>query len=197
MATKKVDNHDPRAKLDLRRYMLNRYHADGQPIRVMDCCQGSGLLWKTLRKEFQIASYFGIDVKRKPGRMKIESQRVLTQPGWRENVVDVDTYGSCWKHWEAMLPNVARPTTVFLTLGAPKTPTMGMGMQLTGDELRAMGLIFPTLKLPGAFPHALRHMALAHSLARAGSFGLIIREAVEAVSDGNARYLGIRLEKPA
>jgi ubiquinone/menaquinone biosynthesis C-methylase UbiE len=61
----KTDNHSPRVKLDLRRYFLKRYHAAGEPIRVMDCCQGSGVLWGQLRKEFDVAGYWGLDIKPK------------------------------------------------------------------------------------------------------------------------------------
>jgi hypothetical protein len=97
MVKAKTDNHDPRAKLELRRYFLRKYHGDGL-ARVLDCCQGSGLLWGTLRQEFECESYWGLDLKRKPGRLSIDSSRVLAQPGWPQDVIDIDTYGSPWKH---------------------------------------------------------------------------------------------------
>lgn len=92
----KTDNKDPSAKLELRRYFLRKYHA-GEPIHVLDCCQATGFLWRTLRQEFPIASYWGLDLKPKKGRLQIDSTRVLEQNGWKQNVVDVDTYGSPWE----------------------------------------------------------------------------------------------------
>lgn len=68
MATK-TDNHNPAAKLALRRHFLRKYHAVGE-IRVIDCCQGSAKLWTQLRKEFEIKSYWGVDVKPKAGRLR-------------------------------------------------------------------------------------------------------------------------------
>src|SRR6266576_3131176 len=112
----KTDNTSPAAKLELRRYFLRAYHAT-EPIHVLDCCQATGFLWRTLRKEFPLASYWGLDLKPKKGRLKLDSVRVLAQPGWPQNVVDVDTYGSPWKHWTALLPHVTKPLTVFLTIG--------------------------------------------------------------------------------
>lgn len=185
---KKTDNHNPKAKLDLRRYFLRKYHADGQPIRVFDCCQGTGLLWRELRKEFEVASYWGVDVKPKAGRLKIESQRVLAQAGMTENVIDIDTYGSPWKHWQALLPNISRPTTVFLTIGQLTTGTVG---SLGNAALEAMGLGPLRKILPPAFHVKLAGRVLDYCLAWRG--GVTMIEAVEAVSDGNARYVGVRL----
>lgn len=105
---KKTDNTNLPAKLDLRRRFLRKYHAE-DPANVLDCCQGDGVIWKTLRREFTIAGYWGVDTKRKPGRLRLDSSRILAQAGWLQNVVDIDTYGSPWRHWLAMLPNVKRP----------------------------------------------------------------------------------------
>jgi hypothetical protein len=124
MTTKKTDNANLPAKLDLRRYFLRKYHADGTG-RVMDCCAGSGRLWGTLRNEFVIASYWALDLKTKRGRLKVDSSRILAQRGWTENIIDIDTYGSPWTHWENMLPNITAPTTAFLTIGQLTTGTVG------------------------------------------------------------------------
>jgi hypothetical protein len=91
-ASKKTDNHNPKAKLLLRRHFLDKYHADGN-ADVLDCCQAGGLLWKEIRKTHQIARYWGVDLKPKKGRLKIDSVRILQQSGWPQNVIDIDTYG--------------------------------------------------------------------------------------------------------
>ena len=113
--TKKTDNSHLAAKLGLRRYFLDRYHA-GERIRVIDCCAGESVIWTTLRREYEV-DYWGIDKERKRGRMHLDSIRVLQQPGWRADVVDIDTYGSPWGHWMALLENATQPLTVFLTYG--------------------------------------------------------------------------------
>jgi len=54
----KTDNGHLIAKLDLRRHFLRKYHA-GDPANLLDCCQGSGVIWSHLRREFPVASYWG------------------------------------------------------------------------------------------------------------------------------------------
>lgn len=191
--TAQTDNGDLAAKLALRRYFLGRYHCGDDLPRVLDCCQGSGLVWAALGKEFDLAGYWGLDQKPKPGRLKLDSRRVLSQAGWPQNVIDIDTYGLPWKHWVAMLPNVSRPTTVFLTLGQRVTGTVG---NVDGESLASVGLAFRRLKLPKAFHVKLARLFPVYCLARAAEFGLKIIEAVEATTPGrkNARYFGVRLE---
>ena len=185
--TTKTDNHNPAAKLALRRHFLREYHADDSP-HVLDCCQGGGLLWQELRKEFAVASYWGVDVKPKKGRLKLDSVRVLAQPGWPQNVVDIDTYGSPWKHWAAMLPNIARPTTVFLTIGQVQIG----GGQLIKEAKEALEL--KDLRIPPAISAKLNRFAVPYLLAQSDWYGIIVTEALEAASSGNARYIGVRLE---
>jgi len=181
---KKIDNSNLEAKLELRRHFLRKYHADDPP-HVLDCCQGSGVLWEQLRKEFAVASYWGVDLKRRKGRLKLDSARILAQPGWPQTVVDVDTYGSPWKHWEAMLPNIQQPTTVFLTIGQWQ---MGTDRHI----LTALGL--RGITIPPGIARKLHGLSVSYCLARTCVYDIIIVEAVEAVSTGNARYIGLRLE---
>lgn len=183
----KTDNHNPKVKLDLRRYFLNKYHADNPP-RVFDCCQGGGVMWGTLQKEFSIANYWGVDLKPKKGRLKIDSVRILEQ-GISENVIDVDTYGEPWKHWLAMLPYIKKPMTVFLTIATIK---IGGGGNITNEAKKELGLDRLT-RLPQSFYGKLTRHVPGIMLARALDFAKIT-EAAEAVSAGNARYIGVHLE---
>lgn len=183
---KKTDNHDPRAKLDLRRYFLRKYHVD-DPARVLDCCQGSGILWNRLREEFPVASYWGLDVKPKKGRLKLDSVRVLAQPGWDQNVVDCDTYGAPWDHWLALLPNVTKPLTVFLTDGWCNVTAM-----------TCHGFVRSALGLPCAVPQVLaaqvnKAIGPLYALAESARFGVTIIEAVEHKNTHNTRYIGLRI----
>ena len=187
MTVAKTDNSDLDAKLALRRYFLRKYHA-GNPPSVLDCCQGDGIIWKHLREEFPLRSYWGIDVKRKKGRLKLDSVRVIQQPGWTEHIVDVDTYGSPWRHWTALLPNVRKPTTVFLTAGLVR---VGGGGGLDRVTLRALGL--QTLRVPEGIAGRLHEIALRYLLTICYDYKITLVEATEALSGGNARYIGLRL----
>jgi hypothetical protein len=181
-----IHNKDPEAKLALRRHFLDKYHAD-QPPRVFDCCQGNALLWTQLRKEYDVASYWGVDLEPKKGRLKINSIRVLNQPGWAYDVIDVDTFGSPWDHYDAILRNLKRPATVFLTIGRE-----GGGRILHSN---AFGGKY--LKLPARTPDLLKVRVAIESVDkliwRCTEFGLHPEEACMAVSDASAGYYGVRL----
>lgn len=185
----KIDNSHLDAKLALRRKFLDKYHAS-TPIHVMDCCQGSKQIWGTLEHEYVLASYWGIDLKKKRGRMMIRggSQRLLSTPGWTQNVIDIDTYGSPWEHWLALLPNVTQPTTVFMTIGDQGSCVFKP--YETGAHL---------INLPPSTPEILQGMvgkviAPRILLTRANDYGIMLAEAIEAVADGaHARYLGVHL----
>src|SRR5215211_5113703 len=187
--SKKTDNHNMPAKLELRRHFLRKYHTI--PLRVFDCCQATGKIWAALRGEFQIERYWGVDLKAKKGRLKLDSVRVLDQPGWSEDVVDIDTYGSPWKHWLALLRQCRHPVTVFLTIGMVKVGGGNYDLEL----LPILGLDLKRLELPNSLGARLTDMALRHALLSPSSHGLRAVEIQEAESDGNARYVGIRLER--
>lgn len=157
---------------------------------MLDCCQGSAILWSRLRDEFPVAAYLGLDIKPQKGRLRLDSRRYLALPGWDHDVIDIDTYGSCWAHWEALLPNVVRPTTVFLTWGQGGPNRIG----LSRYELNALGLTLPRVhRMSGAIVHNLAKIVLSYVLTNTCGYATIT-EAVEAISNGNARYFGVRLE---
>lgn len=178
----KSDNSELAPKLAIRRHFLQRFHSEG-PIRVFDCCQGSGLIWSILRKEIPVSSYWGVDLKPKPGRLKIDSVKVLGQPGWKENVIDIDTYGSPWKHWAAMLPNIIQPTTIFLTAGQ---------LMMGTDAYFAQALRLGNLPIPQTIMMNIAKKSLSYVLTY--SLGdLKIIYAAEAKASGSARYFGVHL----
>ena len=182
----KTDNHNPGAKLMLRKYFLEKYNPNGTAT-IFDCCQGGGVMWNTIQKTHQIKSYWGVDLKAKKGRLKIDSIRILQQ-GLSQNIIDIDTYGSPWKHWFALLSKLEEPKTVFLTIGS----TMFKGAT-DKAVLASLGCIFKKLKLPETFYGRLDEIGVKYALASAGHFAKIT-EAIESLSTGNARYIGIRLE---
>lgn len=183
--SKKTDNSSLSSKLKLRRHFLAQYPGS---LRVIDCCQGNGFLWNKLRDEFELESYWGLDKKPRPGRLKIDSVRVLAKPGWDANVIDIDTYGSPWKHWKALLPNVTEPVTVFLTIGVVLIGT-------DRYESYSLGLSEEMLKhTPDSLRLPLHDLAIPYCLQRAHQHGLRLREVKESDSSMNARYFGIRLE---
>jgi len=187
--TKQTDNHNPAAKLDLRRHFLQKYHSD-EPARVLDCCMGSGLLWGELKAEFEVESYLGLDLKAKKGRLKIDSARYLQAGGWDHDVIDVDTYGSPWKHWFAILEQAQQSVTVFLTIGLIRV-NGGGNMTTVAQEALGLGKLKVPKAIIGALhPHATRACIGAHE-----GMGWQVVEALEASNDGTAQYIGIRMER--
>lgn len=184
-----IDNSDLQAKLDLRRHFLNKYHKD-KPPRVLDCCQGDGVIWSTLRREFAIASYWGVDIKRKDGRLKIDSARILSQPGWTQDIIDIDTYGSPWKHYSAIKHTISKPATVFLTIGQWQMGT-------DGEILKAINIA--DLQPPPGISSQLHDFALSYLLTSGCDSDIIPIEAIEAERHmaGHARYVGVRLDVKA
>jgi hypothetical protein len=180
------DNSKLSQKLELRRHFLERYHREGE-LRVFDAFQARGIIWTTLAKEFPLTNYWGVDVLEKKGRIRIESSRILAQAGWRENILDLDAYGSPWTHWLHALRKAAHSLTIFLTLGSLK----GIKKRcLTAVELRVMGIPF---KLPRAISGNLSQRNLEWMLAQAWERFSIV-EAIEALPHETARYFGLRLE---
>lgn len=111
-----IDNHNLRSKLALRQRFLRKYHA-GSRFSVLDCCEGSGRIWRYLRKEFP-CDVMGVDLKPAKGRLRLDSRRILELDWLSFDVVDIDTYGSPWGHWLNLLESLTQPATVFLTWGA-------------------------------------------------------------------------------
>ena len=187
---KKTDNHNPAAKLALRRHFLRKYHAD-EPIHVLDCFQAQGRLWSKLQQEFKVDSYWGVDIVPKKGRLAIDSARILDQPGWTQNVIDLDAYGSPWKHWLALLRHGGHDLTVFLTIGMVKIG----GGNIDGALYPLLGLEFDRLQLPNSLAAKLHGLSINTALAQALRRFKVI-EALEAKnSGGNCRYLGVRLQR--
>ena len=191
----KTDNHNPAAKLALRRHFLREYHAK-EPVHVLDCFQAQGRLWSALQREFKVASYWGVDITPKKGRLCIDSARILDQPGWPQNVIDLDAYGSPWKHWFALLAHCDHDVTVFLTIGFAR---QGAGNQICGTLRSALGLTFEKYELPPVLGGKLMDLGIDACLAVA----LRRFEVVEAIEANNtkagnykatpARYIGLRL----
>ena len=183
-----TDNAFFNAKLNLRRYFLRTYYGTGQ-FSVFDGCRGSGRIWETLRKEHP-CHYWGVDVKPSPGRMKINSARVLAQPGWDFDVIDIDTYGSPWKHWVALLPHVRKPIVVFLTIGQLRIG----GGAVDKEAVKAIGLdALPSL--PGTIKTAVvQRIGLPAMLALARHHNLLLSDCREMTTASvTARYVGARL----
>lgn len=197
----KTDNGHLDQKLALRRYFFQKYHSAAAP-HVFDCCQGSQVIWSQLKSEFTLASYWGVDIKPKKGRLKIDSARVLDQPGWNFDLIDVDTYGSPWKHYAAIQQHATKAVTVFLTIGQGFSNFAFTGLAeiqaIFGKSVIRKGNHWVTPQGNVIGPYFIGrtlHLATARLLLDIQSPTLAIAEAVEAVSDSQtARYLGVRLE---
>lgn len=128
-----IDSSHLRWKLTLRRAYLTKYGCRN----VIDCCQGQGVIWKILRKEFDV-QYVGFDRKSRTGKAQVDdSARVLSIPGHTWDVIDIDTYGAPWKHLYAAAKTITIPTTIFLTVGRK-----GSIYSLPIEERKALALNF-------------------------------------------------------
>lgn len=190
----KTDNHNLRAKLELRRAMLNSLLAarkksgQGPALSVCDCFSGEReAIWTQLRKEFNIGDYLALDVKAKPNRLKLDSLRYLQNQLWTHDVIDLDAYGSPWRHWFEVLRR-GQSCLVFLTIGNT------MFRQQQSEGLAALGITF---EIPGGLHAAVSAIVAEYSLAACLQKFTVIK-AIEALNPGgNARYIGIQLEKQA
>lgn len=186
----KTDNTNLVDKLGLRRYFLDCYHK-GQKIKVFDACQGEQVLWGILRKEYP-CRYWGVDVKNKKGRPRVNSERVLAEAGWDFDVIDVDTYGQPWRHWEGIIKNGTRDVTVFLTIGMVNV----QGGSLQKEARDAAFPAFASMPKPplGLFVKFSGYVIVA-MLYHAKEYGWRIVEATTIEEAKNVKYVGIRIER--
>jgi hypothetical protein len=186
----KTDNSSLASKLAVRRYFLRRYHGAG-PFGVLDCCEGSGVMWSILGREFD-ASVWGIDLKRQWGRLRVDSRRILASPDLEADVIDVDVYGSPWKHWLALLGSRPRPLTVFLTWGLVRV----MGGGSSPVEREVLGLKFPSLDVPSVLVNseAVAALIAPRMFVIPEAQGWKVVEVKESPRGRTARYFGVRLE---
>lgn len=176
------DNKGLAEKIALRMHFLQRYHeADA---KVFDCCQGAGLVWKNIRLEVAVKSYWGVDLKPRKGKLTLNSIGVLSRK-LSDNVIDIDTYGEPWEHWLTMLRNVNQPTTVFLTW----TSLCEMGMSNRVKQFVFGG----QLQMPPSLYGKLWDYANAYLLTAPERHGLEIVECMESVNKTQSRYIGIHI----
>lgn len=187
MITKKTDNGNFSGKLDLRRYFLDRYPY----CSVLDCCQGSKNIWKILQEEYRPKKYLGVDIKPKKGRLQVDSARILGQPGWKFDVIDIDTYGSPWVHWQNALTYGQTDMTIFLTIGLVKV----MGGRISKELMHWLGIDSFDPAVPPSLAAKLNAISLPYCLGRAEKHNYHIVEALEAPPAKNARYIGVRITK--
>lgn len=183
---KKTDNHNARAKLDLRRKLLDNKESW---IKVLDCFSGSEeCIWSTLRKELNVVEYLALDVKHKRNRLKIDSLKFLKTQKWIFDVIDLDAYGSPWDHYfEVLKTDRQHSMIVFVTVG---TSMLG---NLSKTALQAIGVPSNT---PTGMHRQLSELAVSYCLSRSYELGWNIDKAFEALNPGgNARYIGIKLTK--
>ncbi len=182
----KTDNANLPSKLQLRRYFLDRYSYSN----IFDCCQGNGIIWQTLCNEYNPSLYMGVDLKSKKGRLKIDSVRILNQSGWKYDVVDIDTYGSPFKHFSAIIKFANHDITIFLTIG-----NQG-GLSRTDSKLISLiGIDQFSMKVPPLLITKFSDLLIKHAICNAKFHGWQIIEAMESQASKHARYIGIRLKK--
>jgi len=187
------DHSSLQAKLELRRCMLSQFGSKYN-LNVLDCCAGKGFIWNKLRDEFQINSYFSIDKKRKAkANIRTDSVRWLKHVKLTANVIDIDTYGEPWRHYEVLLSiDWPQPEIlVFLTLGAGRKAAGN----ISRTALQLAGLKPEWDKL---FPRSekLQKIITSSCLTTACKYGIIIHDGMEGKVEGiNTKYFGLWLER--
>lgn len=179
---RRTDNKAMAEKLAVRLHFLRKYHADN--AKVFDCCQGAGLIWKKIRQDLEVKSYWGVDLKVRKGRVAMNSVEVLRRK-LADNVIDVDTYGEPWEHWLTMLPNITQPTTIFLTW----TSLCSLGMSNVVKQFVFGG----QLQMPPSLYGKLWDYANALLLTAPERHGLEIVECMESINKTPSRYIGIHV----
>ena len=179
----RTDNSNLAAKVQLRAAYLRTYHSSGGI--VFDACQGDGKVWGRLRKKFAV-NYQGADITRKGHALPVDSRRMLSVEHWKWDIVDIDTYGEPWAHWEALCKTADHDCTVFLTWGHIAI----MGGQVSRYPYRAMSI-------PQECPQALVASLAPWSLPYLLHFALRQDQQIEdiRVCRPNPRvdYVGLRL----
>jgi hypothetical protein len=97
MTRVKTDNDNLSKKLAIRLFAMNRLEKNTtEPIRVLDCFAGDGLLWHYLKKECERPiEHIGIDVLPKLGAQYLGDNRHYLHrlPLDNFDLIDVDAYG--------------------------------------------------------------------------------------------------------
>lgn len=184
---RKTDNHNINAKLGIRRHILDRF--GDRELDVLDCFSGKDeSIWSVLKNEYRVKRYTALDVKAKQRRLKIDSAKYLAGEKWEHNVIDLDAYGSPWKHWELVLKRrLDGDASVFLTIGST---FFGV---LSSESLGMLGIPKET---PKGIHKSLGKDIVEYFLGIAERFGSRVVEAYESLNPGgNARYLGVILKK--
>jgi len=178
------DNSHFDIKLDIRKKYLNKYGGNA----VLDCCQGDMRLWGELRKEYPNLKYMGVDLKPKRGRHKVDSARLLKIEGIVWDVVDIDTYGNPFDHYQNLCTTLNHECTVFLTYG-----TSVGGLTQTSNAQKSM------IGLPRKTPTVLAYKAVKkyidiciHSCRR---YGIIPSDIIEVKPSDTVCYYAMRLKK--
>ena len=179
------DNSNLASKLALRRYFLDKYHSKDS-ILVLDCCCGSRVIWDNLSQDYRVIEYLPLDVKRDTKSIHMDSVRFIRDLAWHHNIVDVDTYGSPWKHWLALIRKIHRPTSVFLTV---------FGHVCIGVDRSSLteSLGLAPLKVPIAILLKLAPMAINALLFSASKYCTLTEVAEIESGNANIRYLGVHL----
>lgn len=181
----KTDNHNLNAKLALRRSFLSEYPGNTK-LSVCDCFSGEQeSIWTILRKEFNVSEYLALDTKQKDRRLKLDSLRYLQNQRWTHNVIDLDAYGSPWRHWFEVLRR-GLACTVFLTVGNT------MFKQQQQEALAKVGIRF---SIPGGLHSGLAELVTDYCLGDCLLKFQVLRAAEALNPGGSARYLAVRLVK--
>lgn len=117
---KATENSNLPLKLSLRQKLLDI--SGFEEYKVIDCCTAKGMIWNNLKKKYKVTSYLPFDTNPQlPGTIRMDSIKALNQIDIAKyNVIDIDTFGEPWKHYEIALNKLKSDTIIYLTIGINK-----------------------------------------------------------------------------
>ena len=191
----KKDNSLGATKLHVRNIFLRKYHPQAK-VKVLDCCSGQGWIWKNLKRTHPDKNICltRLDKKSIPGVIKCDSIRYLKSVQAKDDIYDIDTYGSPVKHIMELFKKEPQEATIFLTYGRI---SKGGFSNATNEELSIFGLdrwkdISPRTLLSGAV--VADPVRVIKTLADRN--GLNIIELIEGFPiENNTRYYAMRIKK--
>ncbi len=193
----KKQKSDVDIKVQLRKTLLKDF-SKNYAINVLDCCAGHQLVWKALRKDFEVESYLPLDIQNIQGVTRADSVRWIRDVGLgAANVVDVDTFGEPWVHYDAILSAEwgQKDILVFLTL----VHGLGEVGGISNMALKMSGMKTTWQKHVPRLSDDTRRIIDHRCLASCFEKGIFIKSFVEyqptSKTNKNTMYYGLWLEK--
>lgn len=140
--TTKTDNDFTKEKINLR-----CDHMPSDPIKVLDCFGGFGVIWDGVKKQSGRSDVerLGIDKERRPSCLRGDNLRWLSSLDLTQfNVIDLDAYGIPFDQVKILFERKYKGT-VFFTMIIPSMGNLPSGLPLANGIKKEMYAKSPTI----------------------------------------------------